>query len=71
MNFITDGPALPIEAAFQSDAQKRVESLRKLQRLRQEHGGEIDIFCTHDEHEFLDRTRGRGRPDPVVDRLFL
>ena len=71
VNFITDGPALPIEAAFQSDAQKRVESLRKLQRLRQEHRGEIDIFCTHDEHEFLDRTRGRGRPDPVVDRLFL
>ena len=71
VNFIVDGPALPIEAAFQSDAEKRVDSIKKLQRLRAEHGDEIDIFCTHDEHEFRARTSGVGAPDPIVDPLFL
>ena len=71
VNFFEDGPALPIEAAFQADAAQRKESLRKLQVLKKEHNDELEIFCTHDEHEFLCWTRNCGRPDTVVDNLFL
>ncbi len=71
VNFLEQAPALPIEAAFQASSTQRQDSLRKLRALKEEHGDEVDVFCTHDEREFLDRTGGRGAPDEVVDRLLL
>jgi glyoxylase-like metal-dependent hydrolase (beta-lactamase superfamily II) len=54
INFVEDAPALPIEIAFQSDANDRQASLRKLQMLRAVHGDEVKLFCTHDQQEFVD-----------------
>jgi glyoxylase-like metal-dependent hydrolase (beta-lactamase superfamily II) len=65
LNFLETPPGLPIEIAFQTDADARQDSLRKLKRLRADHGAEVNMFCTHDQHEFTEWTSGRGKPDPV------
>ena len=66
--FEKHAPGLPIEIAFQSDANDRQASLRKLQMLKAAHGDEVRLFCTHDQQEFLDWTSARGKPDTVVAR---
>jgi glyoxylase-like metal-dependent hydrolase (beta-lactamase superfamily II) len=67
LNFLDQPPGLPIEIAFQTNASARQASLRELKRLRTEHAGEVSLFCTHDQHEFLDWTVGRGNPDRVSE----
>ena len=44
---------------------------RRLRALRRAYENEISMFCTHDEHEFVQWTRGLGHPDPVVDGLLM
>jgi len=67
LNFLDQPPGLPIEIAFQTNASARQASLRELKRLRTDHAGEVSLFCTHDQHEFLDWTVGRGNPDRVSE----
>jgi glyoxylase-like metal-dependent hydrolase (beta-lactamase superfamily II) len=67
LNFLDQPPGLPIEIAFQTNASARQASLRELKRLRTEHAGEVSLFCTHDQREFLDWTVGRGNPDRVSE----
>ena len=65
MNFLEHAPGLPLEIAFQSDADDRRASLERLRHLRAERGEEISMFCTHDQSEFEAWTSGRGKPDLV------
>ena len=65
MNFLEHAPGLPLEIAFQTNARDRQESLRRLQVLRAEHGGEICMFCAHDQQEYADWTSGLGKPDLI------
>jgi glyoxylase-like metal-dependent hydrolase (beta-lactamase superfamily II) len=65
INFEEHAPGLPIEIAFQTSANDRQASLRKLQTLRAMHGDEVKLFCTHDQQEFVDWTSGRGNPDLI------
>jgi glyoxylase-like metal-dependent hydrolase (beta-lactamase superfamily II) len=67
LNFLDQPTGLPIEIAFQTNANARQASLRELKRLRTDHAGEVSLFCTHDQHEFLDWTVGRGNPDRVSE----
>jgi glyoxylase-like metal-dependent hydrolase (beta-lactamase superfamily II) len=74
VNFIDQPPGLPLEIAFQTDANARQASLKKLQTLKAEHGDEVKLFCTHDQQEFADWTSDLGRPDPVCEihqHLFI
>jgi len=66
INFLDPPPALPLEVAFQTDANDRRSSIAKLRTLRDEHGSEIDMFCTHDQSEYLNHTAGRGASDPLM-----
>ncbi|MBY5353613.1 MBL fold metallo-hydrolase [Rhizobium leguminosarum] len=66
INFLEPPPGLPLEVAFQTDALDRQSSIRKLKKLREEFGGQIDMFCTHDQSEYLSHTAGRGSPDPLA-----
>ena len=58
-------PGLPLEIAFQTSASERQASLRKLRTLKAAHGQEVNLFCTHDQQEFVDWTSARGKPDDV------
>lgn len=70
VNFEEDGPGLPIEIAFQSNANDRQTSLRKLQTLKAVHAKEVKLFCTHDQQEFVDWTSARGNPDTICARFI-
>ncbi len=63
MNFLDNAPGLPLEVAFQTDADNRKASLGKLRTLRRQHGDEVAMFCTHDQSEFISWTTGLGKPD--------
>ncbi len=52
INFLDPPPGLPLEIAFQTNAEDRLTSLRKLQILRKEHADEVAMFCAHDQQEF-------------------
>ena len=52
INFLDPPPGLPLEIAFQTDADDRIASLGKLRQLREEHGNEVAVYCTHDQGEF-------------------
>lgn len=65
VHFQEHPPALPLEIAFQTNAGDRQASLRQLNRLKNEHGDEVKLFCTHDQHELTDWTNARGKPDPI------
>ena len=60
INFLDPPPGLPLEIAFQTDADDRLASLGKLRRLREEHADEVSMFCTHDQREF---SAWMGLPD--------
>jgi len=66
MNFLAQPPGLPLEVAFQTDFAERVATLATLRELRLAHGGEIQMFCAHDQGEYLRWTEGRGQPDPLI-----
>ncbi|WP_199255916.1 MBL fold metallo-hydrolase [Mycolicibacterium mengxianglii] len=63
MNFLAQPPGLPLEVAFQTDFGNRVATLAKLRELRLAHAEEIQMFCAHDQSEFLSWTTDRGQPD--------
>lgn len=63
MNFLDNAPGLPLEVAFQTNADNRKASLQKLRTLRRQHSDEVNMFCTHDQSEFLSWTTGLGKPD--------
>ena len=65
VNFRDPAPGLPLEIAFQTDAGSRQASLQKLRRLRENHGTEVAMFCSHSQREFLDWTSGQGMPDSL------
>lgn len=65
MNFVNHAPSLPLEVAFQTNADDRLTTLHKLKNLRVKHSEEIAMFCTHDQREFTGWTVGRGKPDLV------
>ncbi len=52
INFFNPPPGLPLEIAFQTDADDRLASLRKLRTLREQHADDVAMFCTHDQQEF-------------------
>lgn len=52
---------------MQQNAPARRESQQRLQKLRHDHAGEVDIFCSHDVLEF-ERLSGRSSNVPA-DRL--
>ncbi|MEN4478729.1 MBL fold metallo-hydrolase [Mycolicibacterium cosmeticum] len=66
MNFLSPAPGLPLEIAFQTDHAKRVATLAKLRELRLAHPDEIQMFCTHDQSEYISWTDDRGRPDLLI-----
>lgn len=66
INFLEPPPGLPLEIAFQTDAEDRQSSIAKLKKLRGDYGDQIDMFCTHDQSEYLSHTTGRGAPDPLL-----
>jgi len=70
VHFMEPTPSLPLEIAFQSDAVARFTSLQKLQMLRQKHSSEVSMYCTHDQHEFQDWTRGRDVPDLISEQIL-
>ena len=70
VNFLEHAPGLPIEIAFQTSADDRQASLAKLRALRAAHGTEVQLFCTHDQQEFVDWTGGRAKPDPVSSPMM-
>lgn len=63
MNFLAKPPGLPLEVAFQTDFGNRVATLAKLRELRLAHSEDIQMFCAHDQSEFLSWTSDRGQPD--------
>lgn len=63
MNFLDNAPGLPLEVAFQTNADNRKASLQKLRTLRRQHSDDVAMFCTHDQSEFHDWTTGLGNPD--------
>lgn len=70
VNFMVPPPGLDIEIAFQTSADDRQASLKKLQTLRSQHGAEVALYCTHDQQEFADWTSAGGNPDPISDPMF-
>ena len=42
----------------------RLENQERLRRLRQEHGGEIELFCAHDPIEY-ERLAGCSQRSPA------
>lgn len=66
MNFLTHAPGLPLEIAFQTDFANRVATLGALRELRIAHAGDVNMFCTHDQSEYLSWTSDRGRPDTLI-----
>ena len=52
------------QARFQVDGDARRKSRRRLRELRAEHGGRVEVFCTHDpvELERLQAGSGAGAP---------
>jgi glyoxylase-like metal-dependent hydrolase (beta-lactamase superfamily II) len=66
INFLSHPPSLPLEIAFQTDYADRVATLAKLRELRLAHPDEIQMFCTHDQSEYLRWTDGRGQPDMLI-----
>jgi glyoxylase-like metal-dependent hydrolase (beta-lactamase superfamily II) len=66
MNFLAEPPGLPLEIAFQTDFADRVATLAKLRELRLAHADDIQMFCAHDQGEYLSWTEDRGRPDPLI-----
>ena len=70
INFLEHAPGLNIEIAFQTNADDRRASLKKLKTLRAAHGKEVQLFCTHDQQEFMDWTTRRGKPDPVSSHIM-
>jgi len=66
MNFLVDAPGLPLEIAFQTDYAKRIATLAKLRELRLAHSDEIQMFCTHDQNEYISWTDERGYPDVLI-----
>lgn len=70
VNFDEHAPALPIEVAFQTDADARQASLRELHRLKKVHGSEVNVFCTHDQQEFLNWTSRQGSSDPISEQFM-
>lgn len=65
VNLREHAPGLSIEIGFQNSAEDRCASLAKLRALKARHGAEINFFCTHDQQEYVDWTKGRGQEDPV------
>jgi len=65
INFLEHVPSLPIEIGFQTNSEDRQASLKKLRRLKAEHGAEINLFCTHDQQEFVHWSSDRGKEDPI------
>ena len=65
INFWEHAPGLPLEIGFQNSATERQASLAKLRALKAQHGAEINCFCTHDQQEYVEWTRGRGEEDPI------
>jgi glyoxylase-like metal-dependent hydrolase (beta-lactamase superfamily II) len=65
VNFLDHPPGLPIEIGFQTSAEDRQVSLAKLKTLRTEHAAEINLFCTHDQQEFVSWTSAQGKQDPI------
>jgi hypothetical protein len=57
---------LPLEIAFQTDYTQRVATLAKLRQLRLAHSDEIQMFCTHDQNEYIGWTEDRGQPDLLI-----
>lgn len=55
-----------MEIAFQTDFAERVSTLGKLRELRLAHSEEMQMFCTHDQSEYISWTDGRGRPDELI-----
>ena len=70
VNFREHAPGLPLEIAFQTSADDRRASLKKLQTLKTVHGDKVKLFCTHDQQEFADWTSVRGNPDLVSARFI-
>jgi glyoxylase-like metal-dependent hydrolase (beta-lactamase superfamily II) len=70
INFEEHAPGLPIEIAFQTNADDRQASLTKLRTLRTAYGDKVKLFCTHDQQEFADWTSARGNPDPISERFI-
>lgn len=66
MNFLAHPPGLPLEIAFQTNVRDRVATLAKLRELRLSHAEDIQMFCTHDQGEYLSWTDDRGQPDPLL-----
>lgn len=66
VNFLAHAPGLPLEIAFQTDYANRVATLAKLRELRLAHSDEIQMFCTHDQSEYISWTEERGRPDSLI-----
>lgn len=66
MNFLAHAPGLPLEIAFQTDYANRVATLAKLRELRLAHSEEIQMFCTHDQSEYISWTEERGQPDSLI-----
>lgn len=67
VNFVTHPPGLPLEIAFQTDHARRVATLGRLRDLRIQHPDEVNMFCTHDQSEYLRWTTGRGEPDRLIE----
>jgi glyoxylase-like metal-dependent hydrolase (beta-lactamase superfamily II) len=65
INFLDHPPGLSIEIGFQTSAADRQASLAKLKTLRTEHADEINLFCTHDQQEFVNWTSAQGKEDPI------
>lgn len=65
INFLRHAPGLPLEIAFQTNANDRQASLKKLKALSAEHGDDVSMFCTHDQQEFEAWTSALGKPDLV------
>jgi glyoxylase-like metal-dependent hydrolase (beta-lactamase superfamily II) len=66
MNFLAQPPGLPLEIAFQTDFANRVATLATLRELRLTHPDALQMFCTHDQSEYLNWTSGRGQPDALI-----
>jgi glyoxylase-like metal-dependent hydrolase (beta-lactamase superfamily II) len=66
MNFLREPPGLPLEIAFQTDFANRVATVADLRRLRLAHADDIQMFCSHDQGEYLSWTDQRGQPDVLI-----
>lgn len=52
------------QTMMEKDRRARLDNQRRLRALRRAHGEEVEIFCSHDLHDF-ERLAGRAARDPV------